>query len=140
MRRCLPVVLALWPTVAPAQSFTDIYWELVAIDGKPTEARTTLRINKDNVLAGAAPCNRWIIFVNEVKLPALSLGPVTTTRMACDKMAEEQAFFDALLPMTLVQPDGDQTLILTGPEGRRMEFVRDGMKGKTACKSCYTGG
>jgi heat shock protein HslJ len=141
MRRLLPLVLSLLvaPVIAPAQTYTDATWQLLAIDGARTEGRATLRIDKDNVLAGAAPCNRWMA-MNTVALPALALGAIRSTRMACDRMAEEQAFFDALTLMTKVALDGDRSLILSGQDGRTMEFVPDGADNAAeACKTCTPG-
>jgi hypothetical protein len=45
--------------------------------------------------------------------------------MACARMADEQAFFTALLAMTEARRGGTGSLILTGPDGRIMEFVTD---------------
>jgi heat shock protein HslJ len=137
MRRflALALALALGPTIAAAQTFTGIYWELLAIDGKVIDARATLRIDDDNVLAGAAPCNRWSAS-NRVPLPALQLGGIRSTRMACDKLAVETTFFDALAAMTEVKMDGTRNLILTGPDGRSMEFVREVMNSLTVCTTC----
>jgi heat shock protein HslJ len=135
MRRFLPLVLVVAPVMASAQTYTDAYWQLLAIDGTRTEARATLRIDKDNVLAGAAPCNRWSAN-NGSDLPALALGAIRSTRMACDRMAEEKAFFDALALMTTVALDGERNLILTGPDGRTMEFVPD--KADSAVEACKT--
>lgn len=140
MRRPLVLALVLALLVAPlmatSQTYTDSYWQLLAMDGTRTTARATLRIDKDNVLAGAAPCNRWSA-TNGADLPALALGPVRSTRMACDKLAQEQAFFTALALMTAVAMDGERSLILSGPQGRTMEFVPDGADSATqTCKTC----
>lgn len=129
------LAVALLPAMGFAQTVTGIYWQLLAIDGKLTETRATLRIDADNVLAGAAPCNRWSA-ANAVPLPALALGAIRSTRMACDKLADEQAFFDSLSLMTTVQADGDQTLILTGADGSSMEFVQEAMDSTQVCKTC----
>jgi heat shock protein HslJ len=127
--------LTLLPGMTPAQTLTGIDWQLLAIDGALTDTRTTLRIEDDGTLAGAAPCNRWSA-MNTATLPSLKLGPIRATRMACDRLAEEQAFFDALSVMTSLTADGDRNLILTGPDGRSMEFGLDG----AACKTCKPGG
>lgn len=137
MRRFLTFALALivLPGVAPAQGYTGLTWDLLAIDGQVVEDRATLRIDVDNVLAGAAPCNRWSA-TNGADLPALQLGAIRSTRMACDKLAAEQAFFDALSLMTSLAPDGDSNLILTGPDGHSMEFVIDRTRSLTVCQTC----
>jgi heat shock protein HslJ len=138
MRRILSIALSLSvaPLMASAQTYSDAYWQLLAIDGTRTEGRATLRIDKDNVLAGAAPCNRWMA-MNGPDLPALALGAIRSTRMACDRLAEEQAFFAALTLMTQVALDGERNLILSGPDGRSMEFVPDGADNASeTCKTC----
>jgi heat shock protein HslJ len=137
MRRGLLLALSLSvaPLMAPAQSYTDVQWQLLAIDGTRTDARATLRIDAENVLAGAAPCNRWTAG-NGAELPALALGAIRSTRMACERLAEEQAFFDALSRMTAVALAGERNLVLTGPDGRTMEFVPDGAD--PAVETCTT--
>jgi heat shock protein HslJ len=135
MRRLLVLALTLLPTMSPAQTITGIDWQLLAIDGVVTDAPATLRLETDGTLAGAAPCNRWSA-MNTATLPALTLGPIRATRMACDRLDDEQVFFEALSAMTAMAPDGDRNLILTGPDGRSMEFVIE----RTVCKTCKSGG
>ncbi len=133
---CLVVASAMAPVTALAQTYTDAYWQLLAMDGTRTEVRATLRIDTDNVLAGAGPCNRWSVN-NRADLPALLLGGIRATRMACDRMSEEMGFFDTLGAMTGVALDGARNLILTGPDGRSMEFVPDGADPMAEdCKTC----
>lgn len=131
----LALALTLLPSMTPAQTLTGIEWQLLAIDGVVTETRATLLIGEDGSLAGAAPCNRWSS-TNAATLPALELRGIRATRMACDKLEEEQAFFDALSMMTSLEPDGERNLVLTGPDGRSMEFVIE----RTVCKTCKAGG
>ncbi|HMS94327.1 MAG TPA: META domain-containing protein, partial [Tabrizicola sp.] len=69
-------------------------------------------------------------------LPELTLGRVRATRMACDKLADEQAFFDTLALMQQAAMDGEWNLILTGPDGRNMEFLMARMNSLTICKTC----
>jgi heat shock protein HslJ len=135
MRRLLVLARTLLPGMSPAQTITGIDWQLLAIDGVVTDTRATLRIEADGTLAGAAPCNRWSS-MNAATLPALELRGIRATRMACDKLDEEQAFFDALSQMTSMAPDGERNLVLTGPDGRSMEFVIE----RTVCKTCKPGG
>lgn len=99
------------------------------------DAEATLRIEDDGNISGHAPCNRWST-ANRAPLPALKPGGIRATRMACDKLAEEQVFFDALTKMTEARLEGDRTLILTGPDGRSMEFATDRMNSLTVCTTC----
>jgi heat shock protein HslJ len=62
----------------------------------------------------------------------LTLGPIRATRMACDQLDVETAYFEAVAAMQ--QSDLDQGhLYLIGPEGRIMEFARDAGE---PCLSC----
>jgi heat shock protein HslJ len=141
MRRLLSLALALAlvPALVSAQDqapkITGIDWQLLAIDGQMTDAPATLRVEEDGTLAGAAPCNRWSA-MNTATLPTLTLSPIRATRMACDRLADEQVFFDALAAMTAIAADGERNLVLTGPEGRSMEFVIE----RTVCKTCKADG
>jgi hypothetical protein len=58
------------------------------------------------------------------------------TRMACDRLAEEQRYFDALTAMTRIDRQDRRTLVLTGPDGRSMEFADDLMSTLTRCVTC----
>ena len=131
----LALVLSLIPAMAPAQPLTGIDWQLLAIDGVVTDISATLRLEPDGGIAGAAPCNRWSTR-NTASLPTLTLGGIRATRMACYRPAEEQQFFDTLSAMTRLEQDGSRNLVLTGPEGRSMEFVIDRMNSLTRCKTC----
>ena len=48
-------------------------------------------------------------------------------------MTDEQVFFDTLSIMESAAIDGIETLILTGSDGRSMEFVQDR---QSVCKTC----
>jgi hypothetical protein len=45
--------------------------------------------------------------------------------MACPQLAEEQAFFAALVVMTDARLEGTGSMLLSNPDGRTMEFVAD---------------
>ena len=141
MRRLMPLALALAmvPAMAsaqdPATKIAGIDWQLLAIDGQETDAPATMRLEADGTLAGSAPCNRWST-MNRATLPDLSLGGIRATRMACDRLDDEQKFFEALAAMTSMALDGDRNLVLNGPDGRSMEFVIE----RPVCKTCKQGG
>ena len=140
MRRlALILTTALLPNLSLAQTPVGTDWQLLAIDGVVLDqsVTATLRIEADGRIGGKAPCNSWSS-QNAAELPALSLKGIRATRMACDKLAEEQSFFDALSAMTEAALDGDKNLILTGPDGRSMEFVAD--RTNDTCKSCPPNG
>jgi heat shock protein HslJ len=131
----LGLTLAMTAQPADADAF-DTDWQLLAIDGVASSARATLRFDKDGRFSGRAPCNSWSV-VNQDQLPVLSLKAIRATRMACDRQVEEQAFFDTLEQMTLVETASDgSNLILSAPDGRSMEFVREPANSLTVCQTC----
>jgi len=129
--------LAVTPLATLAEPMQALDWQLLAIDGLLVGASVTasLRIDAAGQVTGKAPCNSYAAH-NAAELPAFQLGPIRATRMACDRLAEEQAFFDALALMETMALEGDRTLILTGPEDRSMEFVLDRTDSLTTCKTC----
>lgn len=128
----LAALLALMPATGPALANGDApvppeyiapQWMLVAIDGKPAAARATIEVIEPGRIAGQGPCNRW--FAGQTgALPDFRAEAIGATKMACPDMAAEAAFFEALQAMTRAEITGPVTLMLTGPEGRSMEFVR----------------
>lgn len=98
-------------------------WTLVAIDGQPAPARATIELIEPGRIAGQGPCNRW--FAGQTgALPDFAVTAIGATRMACPEMEAEAEFFTALKAMTRAEVTGPVTLMLTGPDGRSMEFVR----------------
>jgi heat shock protein HslJ len=137
MRHLLALALTLIPAMATAQDMTGTDWQLLAIDGAVVgaEVTATFRIEADGTIHGKAPCNSYGSR-NSATLPALSLAGIRATRMACARLKEEQLFFDRLSAMTSVAIEGTENLILTGPDGRSLEFVRDRMNGQARCLTC----
>lgn len=132
--------LAVTPLAGCAQTVEGIDWHLRAINGQVVDPSVTtiLRIEADGSVGGKAPCNRYGT-TNAAVLPAVNLGPIAATRMACDRLAEEQNFFDSLASIDKLVTDGDQTLILTGPDAKSLEFVRDPTVDPAACVTCPPG-
>lgn len=136
MRRLLfATCLAIAPLSAFASAVEGVDWHLRAMDGQRVEVSATFRIEADGTVGGQAPCNRYGT-TNAAALPAVKLGPIAATRMACDRLDLEQAFFDILAGIDMLALGGDQALILTGPEGHSLEFVRDPMLDPAACMTC----
>jgi heat shock protein HslJ len=135
--RALPLVLGLsmMASTSLAQDMTGIDWQLLAIDGVYFDAEATLRIEAGGAISGRAPCNGWST-MNEAELPSLALRGIRATKRACDKLDAERAFFDALAEMTSLEMAGRRNLVLTGPDGRTMEFVLDRMNSLTRCTTC----
>jgi heat shock protein HslJ len=127
---------ALTPAISPADVIQDRDWQLLAIDGNQlaAEITTTLRFAPEGGVSGQAPCNSFSS-ENLANLPEISLGPIKATKMACEALAAEVSFFNALSVMQAAVLEGDQTLILTGPDGHSLEFVAD-RADNPACKTC----
>ena len=70
-------------------------YRLIAVEGVAVSGSPSLRIEKDGAVSGQGPCNRFS-GQNQAKLPALDLGALATTRMACVAEQGEDAFFQAL--------------------------------------------
>jgi heat shock protein HslJ len=136
--RFLSVLAALAMTAActaEAQDPAGVDWQLLAIDGKVVDIPATLTIDSSGRVSGKAPCNSFTGH-STAALPDLKLGRVAATRMACDKLAEEQVFFDALTTMTRLERMSESALVLTGPDGRSMEFARGPISRQTPCTTC----
>ncbi len=132
--------LAMMPLPGFAATVEGVDWHLRAIDGVVVDAavQATLMFGADGSVSGKAPCNRFGT-ANTAALPEVKLGPIAATRMACDRLAEEQTFFDALARVDRMVAEGQDTLILTGPDGRSLEFVRDPTLDPAACVTCLPG-
>ena len=98
---------------ASGQTIALTDWVLTELDGAPAPYSATLTIVGTRI-SGKAPCNR---FTGEIlgDLPNVTLGPIVATRMACDALADEAAYFSALGAVTqMVNKDGTLTLSGTG--------------------------
>ncbi len=136
--RFLSVFAALAMTAActaDAQDPAGVDWELLAIDGRLVNIPATLTIDSSGRVSGKAPCNRYS-GQSTAALPDLKLDRVAATRMACDKLDKEQVFFDALTTMTRLAEMSESSLVLTGPDGRSMEFARGPITSQTRCTTC----
>ncbi|MFN5996431.1 MAG: META domain-containing protein [Paracoccaceae bacterium] len=120
---------------AQAQTVTDTEWQLLAVDGTFYEANATLQIADDGSLTGSGPCNRWSAR-NATTLPDLKIEGLRATRMACDRLADEQVFFDVLIGMTGVKLAGPKNLVLQGPGDRSMKFSLISVMGLPDCTTC----
>ncbi|HLQ18142.1 MAG TPA: META domain-containing protein [Tabrizicola sp.] len=140
--RLLPFLVAFAVTACttaeaqdPAATPTGVEWELLAIDGQVVDIPATLRLGETGGVGGKAPCNSYG-GQNRAELPDFRLSPLRVTRMACDRLADEKLYLSTLSAMTRVDRLDDRTLVLTGPDGRSMEFARDLMSTLTRCTTC----
>lgn len=135
MRLPVPLcaALSLAACVSPAMSESEIVgvdWHLVGLEGQKPGWTASIRFEGDKV-AGKAPCNSWF-GRNGADLPAVQIGTIGATRMACPDLAAETAYFEALKAMQRAELDQGH-LYLIGPEGRVMEFAKDPTE---PCLSC----
>lgn len=128
------LLLSAAPALAEDPPLTGTEWTLLAIDGKKVTATATLTLAEDGKIAGQAPCNRYFT-ANTATLPALALEAIGATRMACEALDAETAYFSALGAMTEAQVH-DGHLILTGPDGRTMEYYRPESEDPPRCQTC----
>ncbi|WP_333818035.1 META domain-containing protein [Tabrizicola sp.] len=129
----LCAALSLAACVSPAMSGADIEgvdWRLVGMEGQKVGWSASIRFEGEKV-GGKAPCNSWF-GKNAADLPAVSIGMIGATRMACPDLTAETLYFEALKAMQRAELDQGH-LFLIGPEGRVMEFARDPAE---PCLSC----
>lgn len=115
----LSLVALLGGASAPAAGLGAGAWRLESIDAEPFALTATLQIGADGRISGAAPCNRW--FARGPGLDGALLGPIGSTKRACDGLDDELRFLGLLAVMTDAQASADR-LVLTG-EGHEMVFV-----------------
>lgn len=127
--RLLPLLAALAASAAMTACTADtldptgVEWRLAAIDGSAVDMPATLAVDGSGAISGKAPCNRYS-GQNQASLPDLKVPGFMSTKMACDRLDDEQVFFTALSAMTRLEMRDNDTLVLTGPDGRSMEFAR----------------
>lgn len=103
--------------------YLAIEWKLVSINGQPFLADGKLDLGTAGKITGQGPCNRFF-GAYDGTLPDFRPGAIGATRMACPDLGAEAAMFSALAQMTRAEVTGTVTLLLTGPKGGSMEFVR----------------
>ncbi|MBE2276878.1 MAG: META domain-containing protein [Rhodobacteraceae bacterium] len=119
---------------AGADEIASGEWFLLALDGTRFSAEASLAFDAAGGVHGKAPCNRYS-GPNGATLPAVDLSRLASTRMACPALAEENLYLQALAVMTAAELR-DGHLLLTGPDGRRAEFVRDPGDKALVCLTC----
>lgn len=100
----------------------DSIWRLAELDGAVFPARATIRFPAPGRVAGQAPCNSYTAS-QTAPYPWVEITGITATEMACDQLAAEQRFFDALGKAAIAEVAGD-TMILSSGAGLEMVFTR----------------
>lgn len=115
-------ILASLPVSGFAQT-DETLWKLIELDGKAFAAEAQLTLPHEGQIRGRGPCNSFFASV-EGDLPALVIGPVASTKMACPDLGLESQFFAALSETVWAERTGDEALILGDAKSPRMVFVR----------------
>ena len=95
-------------------------WVLQSINKSPVEARTTLLFQPNGSIAGDAPCNSYSAS-QKIPLPWFEAGPITTTKRACEYLAEENRYIRTLGDVIFAEITGD-TMLLTGDNGEELFY------------------
>lgn len=106
---------ALLLTAAPAMAadLTGV-WSLNALDGAPVAFTATLDLSDPGKLTGRAPCNSYAGKLTTTG-DAFTPGPILSTKMACDGLADENRYLQALQMVDTAAVAGDH-LTLTGEQ------------------------
>ena len=97
-------------------------WKLVELGGAPYPASATATLTEDGRIVGQAPCNTYNAkYVGH--WPDLSFEAVATTRATCPDLEVEQLFFATIDKVNHAELLSD-SLLLTGPDGASLRFVR----------------
>lgn len=86
------------PATADGNPLADLIgtsWKLAALDGAPVDAKITSTLVVSDSIGGNGGCNTY--GGNLAATPdGIDISQVFSTMMACDGLAQEQAFFAAL--------------------------------------------
>lgn len=99
----------------------DQVWTLIEMGGAPFTARATLVFPEPGRLSGQGPCNSYG-GEQTAPYPWFDAKAIFSTRMACQNLREEAAYFSALEHMTLAEIQGS-TMILSDDSGKEMVFT-----------------
>ena len=94
-------------------------WKVVGIGAKAVTG-PTLEVNGDKV-SGSGGCNRYS-GPAVIKGENARFGPLASTRMACEHLDIEQAFFNALEGVRTYSAD-DERLILLAADGQPLVYL-----------------
>lgn len=120
-RGALASLLSLMPALsAPAAFAAGALWKVVSVEERiMTDATLEITAGK---ISGKGGCNRYSAPAKFVR-GMIEIGPIVSTKMACDQLESEQAFFSALErskafrveegKMTLFDEDGKPLILLS---------------------------
>jgi len=97
-------------------------WELNDLKGTAPKSTITITFPEQGQIAGRGPCNRY--FGTQTKpLPWFGVGPIGSTKMACENLDEESRYFRALEQATLAEVS-ETVLILSDDNGPILTYRR----------------
>ena len=102
-------------------------WTLRTLDGKPVlaHARPTLCFDENGALSGSTGCNQYNATA-QYQGDSISLGPVTTTRKACEEeVMEQERLFLTRLERARRWLLADKTLLVYGDTPPALRFDRE---------------
>ncbi|MDE6828302.1 MAG: META domain-containing protein [Alistipes sp.] len=95
-------------------------WQLVQLYGRSVTAApgafTLVLSDGDGRISGRGACNRFSGAYATDRSRALTVGSLSSTRMACPGLEQEQRFFEALRTTTHYDMDGPLLLLLRNGE------------------------
>jgi heat shock protein HslJ len=105
----------------------DVVWRGVAVNGEAVgSSPITLLLNSDGTATGRSACNNYSVSYNLSGTALRMLPDMRVTRMACPpaRMAQETLFRSLLMSVDTVTIRRDGSLLLQGPSGQSLRFVR----------------
>lgn len=102
----------------------DSLWTVHELRDQPFSARATLQFPKTGQMTGTAPCNSYATTMS-VPYPWFTVGPIAATKRACQDLASETAFFDALRAAEFTEVHGN-TMLISNEAGVLLLLKSDG--------------
>ena len=116
----LPTLAALFCLTGLPATAADLtgQWTLTTLDGTEVAFAATLDLSEQGRLSGMGPCNSYSGRLTTTAASFLP-GPILATKRACDGMADENRYLQALQMVdtaTLADENLTLTLTLTGEQ------------------------
>lgn len=105
--------------VDPIAMLTSKNWQLQSMNGNAVDASQfpqgipNVTFSTDNKIMGKGGCNSYNGSYNLNEEMGLNVSNVISTKMACDAMAGETEFFDALNKVNMSKIDPDKLTLMT---------------------------
>lgn len=104
----------------PIAILTSKNWQLQSINGAAIESSQFSKglpnaaFSADNKIMGNGGCNTYSGSYNLNDEMGMNVSQVISTKMACDALATETAYFDALNKANMVKIDPDKLVLMDG--------------------------